>query len=186
MTNPVAEIIKNDSDPKSSSPPAFEHKNDFHGGGAPTPQISLSGPSNEATREAELWLSSVLYPSSNTAIICNNFILHFGEQEHQQLSHLMRKGVSIVETFEKGQASITVNGGSTEDVVVARLQVEAILCHIQREFAREEECAAASLLMLTKNVSFERKTVDHTSPEFSERLPAFNKQGLQMLKVQHM
>lgn len=98
----------------------------------------------------------------------------------------MKKGVSIEESFEKGRASIIVNGDSVENVVVTGLQVEAILCNIQREFVKEEECDAARLLMSNKNVSFERKTVDRSSPEFSDRLSDFRRQGLQILKVQYV
>lgn len=94
----------------------------------------------------------------------------------------MKKGVFIEEFFENGRARIAVSGVLTEDVVVAGLQVEAMLCNIQREFVREEECAM--LLMSTKDVSFERKTVNRSSLEFSDRFSAFKREGLRMLKVQ--
>ncbi|XP_074514243.1 protein mono-ADP-ribosyltransferase PARP9 isoform X2 [Sebastes fasciatus] len=159
---------------------AFEHRDGVRGGGAPTPQISLNG-SEETTREADRWLSRLLFNSSGTVVICNNFVQHFGEQEHLQLSRLTKQGVFIEEFFEKGCAGINVIG-SDEDAAVAGLQVEAMLCKIQRDFATEEECTMLHAV-LSNNVSFERKTVDNSSPEFSDRLSVFRKPGLRMLKV---
>ncbi|XP_068561273.1 protein mono-ADP-ribosyltransferase PARP9 isoform X2 [Cebidichthys violaceus] len=164
------------------SPSAVEHREGFHGGSVPTPQISLNGPSNEVTREADRWLSSLLFKFSGPVIIYNNFIQHFGEQEHLQLSRLIKGGLSIEEFFENGRAGLTVSGESVEDVVVTGLQVEAMLCHIQKEFAREEEGAMLQAMM-TKNLPYERKTVDNSSPEFSKKLSTFKKNGLQILKV---
>ncbi|XP_044073699.1 protein mono-ADP-ribosyltransferase PARP9 [Siniperca chuatsi] len=158
---------------------AREHRDDSHGSRAPTPQISLSSLSNEAIREAERWLQDLLF-SSGSVVICNNFIQHFGEQEHLQLARLIEKGVSIEEFFVDGHASITLKGDSYEDVAVAGLQVEAMLCNIQREFVKEEE--RDMLLMASENVSFERKTVD-SGPEYSEIVSAFKKERLRILKV---
>lgn len=163
------------------SPPALEQRDDFPGSGAPAPQISLRGPSDAATREAERWLQGLLFESFGTVIICNNFIQHFGEQEHLQLSRLVKKGVSIKELFKRGRASVIVDGDSSEDVVFAGLQVEALLCNIQKEFVREEE--SAMFLMLAQNVSFERKTLDYSSPEFSDRYAALKHTGLRIVKV---
>ncbi|XP_029314246.1 LOW QUALITY PROTEIN: protein mono-ADP-ribosyltransferase PARP9 [Cottoperca gobio] len=162
---------------------ASEYRDDFHGSRAPTPQISLDGPSDESTHEAKRWLNDLFLKSDGTVNICNNFIQLFGEQEHRQLSRLMKKEVSIKEVFEKGRAGITVNGRSFVDVVVAGLQVEAMLCNIQREFVMEEESYLLNALC-KKNMSFQRKTVDTRSGEFMERSFAFNKTGLQILRVE--
>lgn len=166
-----------------SPPPAFEHRDYFPDSKPPTPQISLSGPSDEATREAERWVSGLLQPSG-TFTIRNNFIQHLGEQEYLQLSCLTKKGVFIEESFKKGHAAITVSGGSYEDVAAAALEVEAMLCNIQKEFVREEE--GPMLVMSTKNVSFERKTVDCQSLVFSDRLSDFRKERLQIIKVRNV
>ncbi|XP_037645021.1 protein mono-ADP-ribosyltransferase PARP9-like isoform X2 [Sebastes umbrosus] len=159
---------------------AFEHRDGVRGGGAPTPQISLNG-SEETTREADRWLSRLLFNSSGTVVICNNFVQHFGEQEHLQLSRLTKQGVFIEEFFEKGCAGINVIG-SDEDAAVSGLQVEAMLCNIQREFATEEERTMLHAV-LSNSVSFKRKTVDNSSPEFSDRSSVFRKHGPRMLKV---
>ncbi|XP_023278826.1 poly [ADP-ribose] polymerase 9-like [Seriola lalandi dorsalis] len=170
---------------KTVSHPGFtqapEHRDEFHESKPPTPQIGLSG-SDETTREAERWLSGFL-KSSGSVTIRNNFILHFGKQEYLQLSRLAQNNIFFEESFKKGQAEITVNG-SHEDVVVAGFQVEAMLCNIQREFVKEEE--QDMLLMSTKNVSFERKTmkVDDVSHTFSDRVSEFKKDRLHMTKLE--
>ncbi|XP_068428086.1 protein mono-ADP-ribosyltransferase PARP9 [Clinocottus analis] len=162
--------------------PSFTQGDDSSSSRAPTPQISLTGPSNETTREAERWLTGLLFRPSSSVDIHNNFILHFGEKEHLQLSRLLKTGLCIEEFFEGGRASLTVSGESVEDVVVAGLQVEALLCSIQREFAAKEERFMLNA-MLSKNLSYERKLVDSKSPEFSEISSGFKKHGLLVLKI---
>lgn len=166
-----------------SFPPASGHEGDFREKRACSPQISMTGPSDEATREADRWLSSFLSEPHDTIIISNNFIQYFGEQEYLQLSHLTKRGVSIKECFENGLATVIVHGDSAEDVAVAGLQVEAILCKVQKEFVREEESA---MRLSTENLSFERKKVDHKSRDFTDRLSALSHQGLRILKVQYV
>ncbi|XP_030613568.1 protein mono-ADP-ribosyltransferase PARP9 [Archocentrus centrarchus] len=148
------------------------------------PQISLSGPSEESKREAKKWLID-LFTSSRTIDICNNFIQHLSEKEYQQLSRLTKKGVKFEEFLTNGHACLTVDGGSVEDVVVAALQVEAMLCTVQKEFVAQEENEMC--LLLADKAPHERerktKTVDDTSPEFKERYSAFNHEGLRILKV---
>ncbi|XP_042351030.1 protein mono-ADP-ribosyltransferase PARP9 [Plectropomus leopardus] len=166
----------------SSFTHAFEHREDSHGSRASTPQIILKSPSNETVREAEQWLHVLLFKFFDKVVIYNNFILHFGEKEYLQLSRLMKNGVSIEEVFEKGHAGIIVTGDTVEDVVVAVLQVEAMLCTIQREFVTEEECAMLSAV-LTNNLSFDRQTVKKSSQEFKVICSGFEKHGLWIVKV---
>ncbi|XP_068602598.1 protein mono-ADP-ribosyltransferase PARP9 [Brachionichthys hirsutus] len=156
------------------------HSSDLREGGASAPQISLSGPSEEATAEAERWLRGRLFESS-AVFIRNNFILHFGQREHLRLSRLMKGGLYVTEVFERGRASVVVDGDSNEDVAVAGLRVEAVLCDVQREFVGERERA----LKLTSGnaVLFERKPVEQLSREFSDRIPAFGRAGLHVVKV---
>ncbi len=159
---------------------AVEHKVESEGSRAPTPQISLNAPSDEATQEAERWLHD-LFNCSGCVVIHNNLILHLGEKEHVQLSSLMEKGVSIEESFERGRASIIVQGESNEAVVVAGMQVEAMLCNIQREFVKEKEDAVFT--MLTQNESFKRTTLSRNGPEFTDRFSPFKNAGLRIVKV---
>lgn len=161
-----------------SSSPKYEQRNDSHSSRAPTPQITLGGPSEEPMLEAKRWLNGLFYKSDSLVNISNNFIQHFGEQEHLQLYRLMEKGVVIEELFEGGHARISVMGSSSEDAVVAGIQVEAMLCNVQKEFVRDEEDAMCEALG-EKRVDFERKKVDSSS----NRLSAFKKEGLWIVKV---
>lgn len=168
-----------------SSPPEPEGRSDFHHSRDPTPRISLRGPCREAEREAEQWLRGILFESLGSYTICNNFIQHFGEEEQSQLSQLVKEHhVSIEESFETGHASIIVQGESAVDVAVAGLQVEAQLIIIQKEFVKEEESAIFKLI--SQDVSFEKKAVDASSREFSDRKSAFNHMWLRPAKVQYM
>uniref|UniRef100_A0AAQ4P953 PARP catalytic domain-containing protein n=1 Tax=Gasterosteus aculeatus aculeatus TaxID=481459 RepID=A0AAQ4P953_GASAC len=120
-----------------SSPPAAERGDGFRGDNERSPRISLYSPRYEARSEARRWLSGLLCTSSGPVVIRNNFIQHFGESKHQQLSRLT--GVTVNEFIEKGRAHLNVSGQSVEDVAVAVLEVEAMLCDVQREFVMEEK-----------------------------------------------
>uniref|UniRef100_UPI0037E787C7 protein mono-ADP-ribosyltransferase PARP9 n=1 Tax=Semicossyphus pulcher TaxID=241346 RepID=UPI0037E787C7 len=161
---------------------AFESRDAFNGMKAPSPRISLSGPSEEATREAERWLQNLLFESAGTVVICNNFILHFGKKELGQLSNLTKMGVSIEEFYEKGRGGISMKGDSTEALAVARLQVEALLCKTQMEFVKDEEHKISHIL--TENVSFQRKSLHLSNPEFRGRLSLCKNLKLWMSKVE--
>ncbi|XP_040913509.1 protein mono-ADP-ribosyltransferase PARP9 [Toxotes jaculatrix] len=174
-------ILQRDLSPPPSFTQAPEHRGDFRDSKPRTPKIILCSPSDETAREADRWLSG-LFQFSGSVTICNNFIQHLGEQEYQQLSQLIKKGVFIEESFEKGHAHITVDGNSLEDVGVAVLQVEAMLCNIQEEFVREEE--RAMLQIPTKNMTFQRIPVDCKSSLFSEKLSDLKNEGLCMLKLE--
>ncbi|XP_071753936.2 protein mono-ADP-ribosyltransferase PARP9 isoform X2 [Centroberyx gerrardi] len=157
----------------------FEQNDEFRGSRTPSPQISLSGPSEETTREAERWLTDLLFKSSGSVIVPNNFIQYFGEQEFQQLSRQTKRGVVIEEFFQKGCAGIMVKGESVEDVAVVGVRVEAMLCNVQKEFVREEE---KNMTMSARSVSYERKPVDRYSSDFSEE-SIFRSQKLQVIRV---
>ncbi|XP_072253977.1 protein mono-ADP-ribosyltransferase PARP9 isoform X2 [Leuresthes tenuis] len=164
----------------SSFAPAAVDRRDIHGSRGSTPNISLCGPSRESTAEAEKWLTDLFTFSSSD--IHNNLILHWGEEEHQQLSRLTERRVSIEEFFTQGHACISIKGVSIEEAADALLQVEAMLCDIQKELISEGE-REIRMLSDTK-VSAERLTVDDSSLEFSGRLSAFKSQNLRILKVE--
>ncbi|XP_017276148.1 protein mono-ADP-ribosyltransferase PARP9 [Kryptolebias marmoratus] len=148
---------------------------------ASNPQISLHGPSEESVREAEKWLSVLLNKSSRNVKISNNFLLHFGEQDHLNLSLLTENGVSIEEFFTQGHACVEIDGRSTEDVVLAALQVEEMLCKIQKQFLSEEKQELQ--LLSDMKVSSDRQTEDLRLPKFTEEKRAFKSQGLWVQKV---
>lgn len=160
-----------------SPPPVQEQRDEYRSGTPSSPQISLTGPSDEATREAEKWLSHLLFQPSFQVLISNNFILHFGQQEQQQLRRMARDGINIEESFDNGHASITVMGNSTADVVVAALQVEAMLCNVLREFIQEEES------LFRKSITYERTAADRLDLEFLQATAALEHVGQQVVKV---
>lgn len=166
----------------SSSHAGPERRDDFHDRRALTPQIRLNGRSDEAVHEADRWLAGILSDSHGSFIVCNNFIQHFGEEELQQLSRLMKKGVSIEESFDRGRSSILVHGESIVDVAHVGLQVEAMLCKIQKDFVREEE--NAMMVMVSQDVTFERVGVRQFSPEFADRKSAFHQVPLRVVRVE--
>uniref|UniRef100_A0A3B5AGQ1 Poly(ADP-ribose) polymerase family member 9 n=1 Tax=Stegastes partitus TaxID=144197 RepID=A0A3B5AGQ1_9TELE len=147
----------------------------------PSPQISLTGLSDESTREAEKWLTHLLV-NSGTVEIYNNFIQHLSETEYRQLARLKKKGVLIEEFLANGHACITIIGNS-EDVAVAALQVEAMLCTVQKKFVSEEESELQTLT--AGKVFFERETVKRESKEFADKVTAFKNVGLRITKVQY-
>lgn len=162
-----------------SPPPVQEQRDEYRSGTPSSPQISLKGPSDEATHEAMEWLKHLFQPSSQI-LISNNFILHFGLQEQQQLRQMARDGINIEESFNNGHASITVKGNSTADVVVAALQVEAMLCDVMREFIQEEE---RLFLKSDKEITYERMTVDPFDSEFIRAKTALQHVGVDVVKV---
>lgn len=150
------------------------------------PQMSLSATSKESLDEAEKWLRDLVFRPPDTVDICNNFIQHLSDKEYVQLSRLSRKGVEFEEFLSKGHACLTVSGSSAEDVVVAALQVEAMLCTVQKAFVTEENHDMCTLLGKDVPLERRRKTVDDSDPEFRDRLSALKKHGLRMLKVQYV
>lgn len=145
------------------------------------PQISLCGPSEESTHEAEKWLSGLLNNTPRPVEIFNNFLLHISDQDQQELSLLSEKGVKIEEFFTQGHAGLTIDGNSREDVVLAALKVEEMLCEAQKEFVSEE--IRELKLLSDMKPSFERQPDVLTDPKFSERKRAFKDQGLWVTKV---
>ncbi|XP_037542034.1 protein mono-ADP-ribosyltransferase PARP9 [Nematolebias whitei] len=145
------------------------------------PQISLRGPSEASTREADKWLSVLLNEPRLPIQIVNNFLLHFTEQDHLTLSPFHQKGVDVEEFVAQGHACLTLGGKSKEDAVVAALKVEEMLCKVQKEFVLEEKHLLKQLSDV--EVSSERQPVDLFDPKFTERKRAFKHQGLWVEEV---
>lgn len=157
--------------------PGFEHSNDSYGSRGPTPQIRVSSTFNEEAREAEHWLKEV-FALSGTFIACNNFIQYFGAQEFQQLSRKLKRGVSIEEFLEKGCAGVIIQGASVEDVAVVGVQVEAMLCSIQKDFVEEEKST-----MPRMSITSGRKPVEKSTHEFKDRESVFRSSKLSVIRV---
>ncbi|KAM3607753.1 uncharacterized protein V6R79_013164 [Siganus canaliculatus] len=161
--------------------PKSEHSENFHRTRAPPPppHISVSGPSDAAVCEATRWLAGLLLESTGPVLIRNNFISHLSKEERCQLTRL--PGVSIKEEFEKSRASITVAGREHEAVAVAALQVEAMLCTIQKEFITEQE--SDMFRFTTQTVSVQREKMDQFGPLFADKKALFDHTGMRIVKV---
>lgn len=146
------------------------------------PRLILSGLSDESTLEAKRWLNDLL-KSPGVVTIHNNFIQHFGEEKYTRLLRLRQDGVSIKESFDKGQTEMVITGKAC-DVVSAALQVEAMLCGVHRDFVLEEKQSIS--WMAQKNVLFERRTVDRNSPAYRDMESEFKKEGLLIVKVERV
>lgn len=112
--------------------------------------------------------------------VCNNFILHFGETEQKQLRQIAIGGVSVEESFDGRQATITVKGTSSEDVAVAALQVEAMLCNTVDEFVRDEE---RQLSASAERLHFKRRALSLLDPECLKAVETLRDMGQNPVKV---
>lgn len=149
--------------------------------GASTAKISLSGPSEELRREAHAWLSDILLNSPVTRIVQNNFITHFGKEEQLQLTKMIHQSnISIKQVLKQGKASLHLSGTSAVTVAVVCLEVENMLCKVQRDFLEEEWM----LLFVYTNMSpcFKMCAVPKHKSHFSTT--AFQHVGLEIVKVQ--
>ncbi|XP_034043179.1 protein mono-ADP-ribosyltransferase PARP14 isoform X2 [Thalassophryne amazonica] len=168
-----------------SSSPGFEHICDVPSSSdSASPQISLSSTCEETIREAERWLSDLLFNPSNCYIMSNNFIQHFGEERFHQLSRPTKRDVSIEEFFRNGCGGVCIKGGSGEDVAVVAVQIEAMFCEVQDEFV-DAEVRDMQAKCLSK-VSFERETVGCNSSEFNDRRYAWRHEHFRILKVERV
>ncbi|XP_064870903.1 uncharacterized protein LOC115115490 isoform X1 [Oncorhynchus nerka] len=143
------------------------------------PFIELCGAYHETLREARRWYLDALYPASKNVItIHNNFIQHFGQREFEELLSLQTKReVSIEENFKDGRFGLTIQGAS-RGFKAAVLEVEALCCKVQEDFAKEE----LSLMGLQSPISSPRKPVDDNSSDYKERQQHFA--GLQIVRVE--
>ncbi|XP_072542605.1 protein mono-ADP-ribosyltransferase PARP9 [Salminus brasiliensis] len=104
-----------------------------------TPHIEFFANSCEAVREAKKWTLKMLHISSGGITIQNNHVIQFGQEDHEKLMSLQTiHNVSISESFRDGKCSIIIKGVST-GVSCAALEVEAMLCQAQEDFAQAEE-----------------------------------------------
>lgn len=104
-----------------------------------TPCVTLFGSSPEALKEAKLWCQRVLQIHSGEVTINNNHIVYFSQEDHASLIELQaRFNVMITEFFKKGKGGIILHGEPV-GVGCAALEVEAMLCRAQEEFAKSEE-----------------------------------------------
>lgn len=162
---------------------ASGHTDDSHTSRTPIPKINLHSPCDESKREAKKWLIDHLFACPSTVEICNNFISHFSEADHLKLARLAEEGLNVEEFFSQGHACLKVKG--KPDAVVGTLQVEAMLCKVQKDFIADEE---HELRMLAdRDVSWvKNETVNQTSHKFLEQIRRFKPLGLWVVKVEEV
>nr|XP_046212837.1 protein mono-ADP-ribosyltransferase PARP9 isoform X3 [Oncorhynchus gorbuscha] len=143
------------------------------------PYIELSSAFDETLREARSWLCSVFYPVSKKVFtIRNNFIQHFGEHEIGKLLTVQTKfKVSFKVFFKDGCAGVNIHGAS-RDVTAAVLEVEAMCCEVQEDFAKAEETDMG----LNTSTSSARKPVDESSSDYRQRQRNFS--SLNIVRVE--
>uniref|UniRef100_A0A1A7WR81 Poly (ADP-ribose) polymerase family, member 9 n=1 Tax=Iconisemion striatum TaxID=60296 RepID=A0A1A7WR81_9TELE len=168
--------------PGEKAAAAAEARHRSHDSRAPNPHIVLHGPTEESVREAAKWLSAHLSIPSRSVEIYNNFIQHFIEKDHLQLSKMIEAGVSIEEFLTQGHACIRVDSKSEGDAAIAVLKVEEMLCKIQKQFVAVEKHELQQ--MSNTEVSIERQMVDLSDRMFSDRKRSFKDLGLEMIKVE--
>ncbi|XP_071261139.1 protein mono-ADP-ribosyltransferase PARP9-like [Salvelinus alpinus] len=139
--------------------------------GGASPYIELSSAHNDILREAKCWLTyAFMMPSENFTIL-NGFIQHFGQREFDKLSLQTKWNVSIEEFFKDGCPGVIIQG-SSRGVRASVLELEAIFCKLQEDFAKKEE----SDMGLKSSNNFSRKPVENnSSDDFS---------GLEIVRVE--
>lgn len=143
--------------------------------GGATPHIELSSAHSDTLREATFWLTFIM--SSDSFTIHNNFIQCFGQTEFDELLSFQTKWkVSIEENLKDGCASITIQGAS-RGVRAAVLEVEAMCCKVQEDFAKEEERDIG----LRTSTSSPRNPVSESSSDYRHSRLDFS--GLEIVRV---
>lgn len=161
-------------------PPGQGGRDEHSRGTDSSPHITLSGISQEAQHEAQRWLSQLLSKSSVRVSVCNNFILHLGEREQTQLGEIARRGVSVKESFDHGQATITMLGNLPNEVALAALKVEAMLCNAVDEFVSQEK---RRLSVSPGGLDFQREAIRPSDPEYPDAVKALRQMGQEIVKV---
>lgn len=109
-----------------------------------TPYIEVQASYPEANRAAKRWITdvlSILTLNQTRHCIKNNFVIHFGLREYEELLSLQTKfHVGLQVFLTNGQAGITIKG-TPAAITAAVLEVEAMCCEAQKAHALAEEGA---------------------------------------------
>ncbi|XP_062312358.1 protein mono-ADP-ribosyltransferase PARP9 isoform X2 [Osmerus eperlanus] len=168
----------------SRSPQDLMLTNDHAKSSAETPHIELISAVQERMSEARRWIWDDIHRlHQNSFNIHNNLIQHFGQREHENLmSFQTMRNISITESFQDGCAGIQITGSNSIGVAVVAVEVEAMCCKAQEEFAREEE--VAMVLLLNEKVSYQRSVI-HTS-RFDNGDRGSNFTGFRIVRVEKL
>ncbi|KAB5576743.1 hypothetical protein PHYPO_G00201970 [Pangasianodon hypophthalmus] len=163
------------------------------------PCIELFAPSPEALREAKRWSFDMLDLRSGCQKIYNNHVLHLNQEDHEKLMSLQVSfNVIISEFFREGKGGIIINGEPV-GTRCAALEVEAMLCQAQEDFAQSEEkymqgdlehmyvaddFGQRQQIERMSNRSYRKTPIDLNDWAVKERLRNFAKCGLNIVKVE--
>ncbi|KAM9486128.1 protein mono-ADP-ribosyltransferase PARP9 [Clarias gariepinus] len=191
---PQTSQISSSSDKSSGFPESWN--NTLHG---TTPCIELFAPSPEALREAKRWSLDVLHLCPGNMKIFNNHVMHLGQEDHEKLMSLqVLFNVRITEFFKEGKGGIIIKG-EPGGVSGAALEIEAMLCQAQEEFARSEEesmqddlkhiymaedSGQQQQIERTPISKYQKIQIDVNDKKHHERLREFRKCGLQIVKME--
>ncbi|KAK2850421.1 hypothetical protein Q7C36_009204 [Tachysurus vachellii] len=156
-----------------------------------SPCIEVFAPSSEALREAKSWSYRILNPTLTCLKIYNNNIMHLSQKDHEKLMFLQNRfNVIITEFFKEGRGGIIINGGQVS-VSCAALEVEAMLCQVQEDFAQSEEKEMlGNLDDLGQGQQIERMSnklyqkILLNDWESKDKMKIFAKHGLNIVKVE--
>lgn len=161
---------------------------------AESPAINLMGLKMEEMCEAEEWIQRLL-SSQNHHIIENNHIFYLGKKEHDILSQLQTtSNVSISETVNPGKAILEIKGPQA-DLIEVVMNIEYMLCDVQKEVARKKEKNLWSFSgqwadqQLKQDVMKENTVLRYQVPltqEMQNRVKQFKECGLQVKKVEQI
>ena len=151
------------------------------------PELWGSSASAEAKEEAQSWLQGLLR-CSGAATVNNNFIQYLGVEQLHQLNSDAEPAARMEEFFESGCAKIKVWAESSEDVVVHVVKVEAMLCAVQKEFAREVKAHMPTPTATPPPTHMPRTegSPSGTAAVLRDRGAQFKKQGLDIHMVRNL
>ncbi|KAB5576744.1 hypothetical protein PHYPO_G00201980 [Pangasianodon hypophthalmus] len=165
------------------------------------PCIELFAPSPEALREAKRWSFDMLDLRSGYRKIHNNHVLHLNQEDHEKLMSLQVSfNVIISEFFSEGKGGIIINGEPV-GTRCAALEVEAMLCQAQENFAQSKEkdmqgdlehmyvaddFGQRQQFERMSNRSYRKTPIDLNDWAVKERLRNFAKCGLNIVKVEKL
>ncbi|XP_046700900.1 protein mono-ADP-ribosyltransferase PARP9 [Silurus meridionalis] len=161
------------------------------------PCIELFASSKTAMREAKRWCYDMLHLSSSSQCktIYNNHVVYLSQEDHEKLMTLQRSlEVIITEFIKEGKGGVIING-DPHGILCAALEVEAMLCKAQEDFARDEErymwadleqMFPADEIEMMSNRLYKKTAIDLNmkDPEVKQRVKTFERFGLTIEKME--
>uniref|UniRef100_A0A7M4E4K4 Poly(ADP-ribose) polymerase family member 9 n=1 Tax=Crocodylus porosus TaxID=8502 RepID=A0A7M4E4K4_CROPO len=144
-----------------------------------TPIIVLSGNRYETLKAAKTWIKNLAeVQESHLFRIENHHIFNFGKKEFVELSRQQSLGMSISEEVKGGKTRLEIQG-SPDAVIEAVFAIENMLYYAQeKNMVKQEE------MLLPSTIQYQTTLVEPKCQEFWDRKRHFEKNGLQILKME--